>query len=150
MLSKTMPASFSRKFLEEYNKELYKEFNDNNDSSENGNDNNNNSNSNDNNNNRDFSSSPLSYYSSYSRSISPEPTYDSIISGHSLHRQPTFTYIPIHKRRHSTLVLSRSMSFNSTSLSSTTSNLSSSSSIQTPESEMPTTPTSLCSSHSAQ
>jgi hypothetical protein len=143
MFSKTMPVSVSRRLLEEYNKE----FNNNNNSN---NSNNNNSNNNSNQEEQSFSSSPMSYSSS--RSISPEPTFDSIVSGHSLHRQPTFSYIPIHKRRPSALMFSRSMSFNSLSMSipNQQSSISSSSSIQTPESEMPTTPTSLCSSTSDQ
>src|SRR5688572_21358475 len=104
-LSKTMPVSVSRKLLEEINNTYNL---------------NNSSNSNRNRNISDgnsmFSSSPQSCSSS--RSISPEPTFDPVISGHSLHRQPTFSYIPIHKRRRSgTPTLIRSISFNSISMS---------------------------------
>ncbi|RIA89077.1 hypothetical protein C1645_773390 [Glomus cerebriforme] len=123
--SKTMPVSVSRKLLEEHNN---------------------------NNHHQGLSSSPLSYISSHS-SLSPE-TFDPTIGDHSLYRQPTFTYIPIHKRRRSALLFSRSMSLNSLSMSVpsqhssslTTTNLSSSPS----ESEVPSTPTSLCSSSSDQ
>lgn len=132
MLSKTMPLSLSRRLLEEHNKN-----NDDKDNSQL----------------TSFSYSPQSYYS-----ISPEPTFDSIVSEHSLHRRPTFTYIPIHKRRRSIMLSSpfNSMTMSMPNRNSLTSTLSSSSSSSssstqsTPESEMPTTPTSLCSSSSDQ
>ncbi|CAI2178199.1 12326_t:CDS:2 [Funneliformis geosporum] len=93
-----------------------------------------------------LSSSPHSYSSL--RSISPDP-FD---PRHSLHRQPTFSYIPIHKRRRSgSPTLIRSISFNSISTSVPSQlSLPSATSIQTPDSEMPTTPTSLFSSISDQ
>jgi hypothetical protein len=121
-LSKTMPVSASRKLLEEYN-------------------------NNNNNQAQTLSSSHTSIMSYFStNSISPEPTYE---SDHSLYRQPTFSYIPIHKRRRSALSFSRSMSLNSMSSqhssSSTSTNLSSS-----PDSEIPSTPASFCSSNSDQ
>jgi|SRR6266498_4054617 len=150
-LSKTMPVSVSRRLLEEINNNI-------NLSNSNSNSNSNNSSNNESDNHHMFSSTPQSCSSS--RSISPEPTFDPLISGHSLHRKPTFSYIPIHKRRRSggpTLI--RSMSFNSISTSapnhhssspllSTSTNLVSS--IQTPDSEFPTTPTSMFSTHSDQ
>lgn len=139
-LSKTMPVSVSRKMLEDLNN-----MNDSN------NTNSDSSNSNNNNNQvPTLSSSPHSYSSS--SSISPDPFDQS----HSLHRQPTFSYIPIHKRRRSLgPSLIHSMSFNSISTSipsqhSLMSLASTTSSIQTPDSEMPTTPTSLFSSMSDQ
>lgn len=128
-MSKTMPVSLSRKLLEEYN---------------NNNNNSNNSSKSASSSFSSCSSSSLSFNSYSSRSISPEPSFDSILSGHSLHRKPTFSYIPIDKRRRS-LVFSRSTSFNSISTSVQSLNSSTST---TPESEVPTTPTSLYSSTS--
>uniref|UniRef100_A0A1D1XIU7 Uncharacterized protein n=1 Tax=Anthurium amnicola TaxID=1678845 RepID=A0A1D1XIU7_9ARAE len=102
-----------------------------------------------NNNNNQFSpSSPISYFSSHS--ISPEPSFE---GNQSLYRQPTFSYIPIHKRRRSALTFSRPISLGSMiSLSSTQSQHSSTTDLSSSlsESEMPTTPTSCYSSSSDQ
>jgi hypothetical protein len=85
--------------------------------------------------------SPISFFSP------PEPSFEG--DHHSLHRQPTFSYIPINRRRS----FSRPLSLNSISLSPapsqhssslTTANFSSSLS----ESEPPSTPTSCYSSSS--
>ncbi|RGB25695.1 hypothetical protein C1646_723157 [Rhizophagus diaphanus] len=123
-LSKTMPVSFSRKALEELN-------------------------SNDNNNNQaqTLSSSHMSCFSSHS--LSPEPSFEGDHS--SLYRQPTFSYIPIHKRRRSAL-FSRPLSLNSMSSqhsSSTSSSLATTTLSSSPD-DVPSTPTSFCSSSSDQ
>nr|CAG8511701.1 753_t:CDS:1 [Entrophospora candida] len=109
---------------------------------------------------QDLSSSPTTSLSS-SRSTSPEPTLDPIIINYSLHRHPTFSYTPIHTRRRSNVcnnskspISIRSLSFSPISLptassapdllfsSSSSSFKTNSSSGQTPESEIPSTPTS--------
>ncbi|CAG8560542.1 6123_t:CDS:1 [Dentiscutata heterogama] len=91
--------------------------------------------------------SPSSYSSS--RSMSPDPTFDSIINN-SPHRKPTFSYIPIHKRRRSggsSSMLLRSLSLNPLPLSAPQSFkdsrefLTSNSSSHTPE--IPSTPNSF-------
>lgn len=119
-LSKTMPVSVSRKFLEEYN-----------------NDNNNNNHT------QTLSSSHISYFSSHS--ISSEPTFE---GDHSLYRQPTFTYIPIHKRRRSAL-FSRPLSLNSVSSQHSSSSLATTNLSSSPD-DVPSTPTSFCSASSDQ
>ncbi|CAG8629341.1 4280_t:CDS:1, partial [Scutellospora calospora] len=94
-----------------------------------------------------LSYSPHSYSSS--RSMSPEPSFDPIINN-SPHRIPTFSYIPIHKRRRSGgpgFTLIRSLSLNALSMSApqsfkdTGGLLTPNSSVHTPE--IPSTPTSI-------
>lgn len=119
-ISKTMPVSVSRKLLEEHN--------------------------NNNNQTQTLSSShtsSISYFSS--SSISSEPTFE---GDHSLYRQPTFSYIPIHKRRRSAL-FSRSISLNSMSSQHSSSSLATTNLSSSPD-EVPSTPTSFCSSSSDQ
>ncbi|CAG8533462.1 11936_t:CDS:1 [Racocetra fulgida] len=61
-------------------------------------------------------SSPSSYSSS--RSMSPEPSFDSVINNSS-YRKPAFSYIPIHKSQYSggsSSIFLRSLSLNSLSM----------------------------------
>jgi len=123
-ISKTMPVSVSRKLLEEYN-------------------------NNNNNQSQTLSSSHISnmsFFSSSSSSISSEPTFD---CDHSLYRQPTFSYIPIHKRRRSAL-FSRSISLNSMSSQHSSSSSLATTNLSSSPDEVPSTPTSFCSSSSDQ
>ncbi|GBB99047.1 hypothetical protein RclHR1_00340038 [Rhizophagus clarus] len=91
-----------------------------------------------------YASSHMSCFSSHS--ISSEPTFE---GDHSLYRQPTFSYIPIHKRRRST-PFARSISLNSMSSNHSSSSLATTNFSSSPGSEVPSTPTSFCSSSSDQ